>query len=69
VHFVLAGPSEHRMPHPMFDTAYYKSTNPDIPGGGYRLLVHFIAEGEVKGASPHPLIDLAYVRRQLAERG
>jgi glycosyltransferase involved in cell wall biosynthesis len=48
------------MPHPLFDTGFYLSTNPDVLRSGINPLHHFLLSGAQEGRSPHPLFDTEY---------
>jgi hypothetical protein len=55
-HYVLIGAGEGRNPHPVFNTAWYLSRNPDVVASGTNPLLHFVTTGGPEGRSPHPAV-------------
>lgn len=53
VHYLHAGASEGRSPHPSFDVASYLSMNPDVAAAGTNPLAHFLCSG--KNREPIPI--------------
>ncbi|QCO00360.1 hypothetical protein D3093_34475 (plasmid) [Azospirillum argentinense] len=53
-------PSVGSTKHPLFDSAYYLSANPDVAASGMDPLAHYLAIGAWEGRNPHPLFDSAY---------
>lgn len=64
-HFRAEGWRAGLSPHPLFDTAWYLDTNPDVRAAGADPLHHFLAHGRCEGRAPHPLVDLHGLARQL----
>ena len=60
-HFVVRGAFEGRNPHPLFDTRFYLSQCPRMPG--VNALCDYLQHGDAKGRRPHPLFDAEYYRR------
>ena len=52
VHFVLHG-GWSRNPHPLFDTGFYLSTNPDVADAGTLPLAHYLSSGAAELRDPH----------------
>jgi len=55
-HYVLVGAGEGRNPHPLFNTAWYLSRNPDVVASGVNPLLHFVDAGGPEGRRPHPAV-------------
>lgn len=62
LHFLLRGAAERRQPHPLFDTAYYLETNPDVAATGLNPLLHYLRHGAAEDRKPNPLFDPRYYR-------
>ena len=65
-HYVLIGAGEGRNPHPLFNTAWYLSRNPDVVAGGMNPLLHFVAIGGPEGRQPHPSVPGSWYRTTYA---
>jgi glycosyltransferase involved in cell wall biosynthesis len=61
-HYVLVGAGEGRNPHPLFNTAWYLSHNPDVVASGTNPLLHFANRGGPEGRSPHPAVRADWYR-------
>jgi hypothetical protein len=61
-HYVLVGAGEGRNPHPLFNTAWYLTRNPEVVASGANPLLHFVNSGGAKGRSPHPAVPAAWYR-------
>jgi glycosyltransferase involved in cell wall biosynthesis len=44
-------------PHPLFDSAWYLSQNPDVAATEIHPLIHYVTHGTWEGRDPHPLFD------------
>jgi hypothetical protein len=67
-HYVLVGASEGRNPHPLFNTGWYLSRNPDVVASGVNPLFHFVTVGGPEGRSPHPLVSGSWYRSKFEGR-
>jgi hypothetical protein len=47
-------------PHPLFDTAWYLSQNPDVAATGVEPLLHYVSDGWRQHRAPHPLFDVRW---------
>jgi glycosyltransferase involved in cell wall biosynthesis len=61
-HYVLIGTGEGRNPHPLFNTAWYLSRNPDVVAGGTNPLLHFVTTGGPEGRQPHSAVPGSWYR-------
>ena len=61
-HYVLVGAGEGRNPHPVFNTAWYLSRNPDVVASGTNPLLHFVTTGGPEGRQPHPAVPGSWYR-------
>jgi glycosyltransferase involved in cell wall biosynthesis len=61
-HYVLVGVGEGRNPHPLFNTAWYLSRNPDVVASGTNPLLHFVMAGGPEGRRPHPAVRGSWYR-------
>jgi glycosyltransferase involved in cell wall biosynthesis len=52
-HYVMRGAAEGRDPHPLFNTAWYLTSNPDVVASGVNPLWHFVEIGGPAGRPPH----------------
>lgn len=59
----LQGSKGRRDPHPLFATAYYMWTNPDVAQAGVAPWLHYQKSGFRESRSPHPLLDVDYIRQ------
>lgn len=66
IHYLNEGAAGDLNPHPLFDTAYYRKTNPDLAGAGMNLFIHFLSYGSREGRDPHPLFDIEYYRSRVS---
>src|SRR6516164_8469429 len=51
-------------PHPLFDTTFYRSQNPDVAQAGIDPLLHYLASGALEGRDPHLLFDTDWYLQQ-----
>jgi glycosyltransferase involved in cell wall biosynthesis len=51
-------------PHPLFDSAYYVATHPDVVARGINPLIDFVARCRVAFPDPNPYFDTAYYYHQ-----
>lgn len=58
--FITEGDAAGRNPHPLFDSAYYRTSNPDLAGYTKPLFHHFINYGIHEKRNPLPLFDVDY---------
>lgn len=63
-HYISAGARQGRAPHPLFDDAWYRQSNPGLEASGLTPLGHFVLVGEAAGASPSPLFDPVWYASQ-----
>lgn len=68
-HYVLVGAGQGRNPHPLFNTAWYLSRNPDAVASGINPLLHFVTVGGPEDRSPHPLVRGSWYRSTFRDRG
>jgi hypothetical protein len=61
-HYVLVGAGEGRNPHPVFNTVWYLSRNPDVVASGTNPLLHFVTSGGPEGRQPHPAVPGSWYR-------
>jgi hypothetical protein len=61
-HYVLVGAGEGLNPHPLFNTAWYLSRNPDVVASGMNPLLHFATAGGPEGRRPHPAVRASWYR-------
>ena len=61
-HYVLIGAGEGRNPHPLFNTAWYLTRNPDVVASGANPLLHFANSGGPEGRSAHPAVRADWYR-------
>jgi hypothetical protein len=61
-HYVLVGAAEGRNPHPLFNTAWYLTRNPDVVASGANPLLHFANIGGPEGRTPHPAVRADWYR-------
>lgn len=61
-HYVLVGAGEGRNPHPLFNTAWYLSRNPDVVSSGTNPLLHFVMVGGPEGRKPHHAVRGSWYR-------
>ncbi len=61
-HYLTIGAAQGRDPHPLFDTDWYLSRNPDVAEAGINPLAHFLTIGAVQGRAPHPSFELDWSR-------
>ena len=60
-HYLIAGDTEGRQPHPLFDLADYRATHAvKLAACGLTALQHFVYVGAREGYDPHMLFDLRY---------
>jgi hypothetical protein len=57
---LTVGALEGRDPHPLFDSTYYLSLNPDVVGAGINPLVHYLRFGAYEGRDPHRYFDSSF---------
>lgn len=50
-------------PHPLFDSSFYLSLNPDVRAAGVNPLVHFLRHGDLEDRWPNPLFSPDWYRR------
>lgn len=67
-HYVLVGAGEGRNPHPLFNTAWYLTRNPDVVASGANPLLHFVNSGGPQSRSPHPAVPAAWYRSTYEDR-
>lgn len=68
LHYLLAGDTEGRSPHPLFDPLWYRAQYADaLRGWPLTTLEHFIMRGSFEGFDPHPLFDVSYYVAQVPE--
>ena len=60
LHFILRGGFEGRNPHPLFDTVFYTSQNPEVLKRRDNPLLHYLKHGASGDLQPHPLFDARY---------
>ena len=63
IHYLRIGANAGRNPHPLFDTKWYLTMNPDVAAAGVNPLLHFLRYGAAEGRAPHPLFDTAWYLR------
>ena len=61
-HYLLRGAAKGRDPHPIFDSKYYLSQDPDATKTGLTPLEHYLRFGAKRGRTIHPLFDAEYYR-------
>ncbi len=59
-HYLQRGGTTKACPHPLFDTPWYLSQNPEVANTGLNPLLHYLEVGWKQGRSPHPLFDAGF---------
>jgi hypothetical protein len=49
-------------PHPLFDSAYYLGSNPDVKSAGGNPLRHYLLHGDQENRNPHRLFNTSYYK-------
>ena len=57
------GSADSLQPHPLFDTAFYYATQPEVRTSGEDALIHYLSKGSIQGRAPNPNFDPLYYRR------
>lgn len=68
-HFLTRGYKEGRRPSPLFDAAYYLSTNPDVAAAGVEPWQHFLLHGRQEGRSPSAAFNVTWYRQRFPDLG
>ena len=62
----LIDPSKYRLkPHPLFDSAWYLTKNPDVDQAGVNPLEHYLQFGHREGRNPNRIFNVAWYRDNL----
>lgn len=60
-HYLAFGGDQNRAPHPLFDSAFYRSRNTvELASTGLTPLEHFLRIGAAQGRDPHPLFSIRH---------
>jgi len=60
LHYVLFGAPVNKNPNSLFDTEYYRDSNPDVGRSGQNPLLHYLRHGAQKRLNPGPFFDTGY---------
>lgn len=63
-HYLVAGITATRQPHPLFDSNWYLDKNPDVASAAVNPLLHYLYGGWREHRNPSPLFDLAFYLEQ-----
>jgi glycosyltransferase involved in cell wall biosynthesis/SAM-dependent methyltransferase/uncharacterized protein YbaR (Trm112 family) len=63
-HYLAAGTSGARQPHPLFDANWYLAQNPDVVAAQVNPLLHYLQAGWRERRNPSPLFDVAFYLEQ-----
>ena len=66
-HYLAIGASLSLNPHPLFHSAFYLRTYPDVASAGINPLVHYILHGASEGRFPNQFFDSRYYFDSLPE--
>lgn len=59
-HYLDHGDAEARRPNAIFDSEWYRDTNPDVASAGVNALVHYALSGAPEGRDPGPGFSTSY---------
>ena len=61
-HFDEIGGTLGLSPHPLFNSAFYLESNPDVRNAEANPLRHYLLQGDQENRNPHPLFNTSYYK-------